>query len=84
MRDPGSFLHAFTAHRGERDRQIRDCIDRGLCDFPAMVKVMYKDVDPRLHEPAAMSVLAHLQHMQASNRVSCDGEAAMTSVYRRG
>jgi len=82
IREPVVFLQAFIAHRYERERQISQCIERGVCEIPAMVKVMYKDVDPRLHAPAAMSVLAHLQHMYAAGQVSCDGEAGIGSVYR--
>lgn len=81
IRDPAPFLKEFIAHRAAREVQITACIKDGLCDIPTMVKRMYKDVDKRLHAPAAMSVLAHLQHMIATGRASCEGNASIDSIY---
>lgn len=82
VRDPGPFLKEFIAHRHGREVQIADCIRDGLDDIRTMVKRMYADVDPKLHRPAAMSVLAHLQHMVATGRAACDGDPGIDSVYR--
>ena len=32
----------------------------GLVEIPAIVALLYKDVDEKLHKPAGRSVLAHL------------------------
>ena len=80
--DPAPFLQEFIKHRLAREDQIAACIGDGLTEIPVMVKRMYADVDERLHRPAAMSVLAHLQHMVATNRAACDGEPGMGSTYR--
>ena len=32
----------------------------GLAEIPAIVALLYKDVDEKLHKPAGRSVLAHL------------------------
>lgn len=82
IRDPAPFLDEFIAHRQAREAQIAACITDGLTDIRTMVKRMYADVDERLHRPAAMSVLAHLQHMVATGRASCDDEPGIDSIYR--
>lgn len=81
VRDPAPFLKEFIAHRRTREDQITACIADGLTDIRTMVTRMYADVDERLHAPAAMSVLAHLQHMVATRRAACDGEPGIDSVY---
>ncbi len=82
IRDPAPFLKEFIAHRHAREAQIAECIRDDLNDIRTMVKRMYADVDERLHRPAAMSVLAHLQHMVATGRATCDGEPGIDSIYR--
>lgn len=81
IRNPATFLKEFIAHRQAREVQITACIADGLTDIRTMVSRMYADVDPKLHRPAAMSVLAHLQHMIATGRASCDGTPGIESVY---
>ena len=82
IRNPAVFLKEFIAHRKKREQQISHCIESGLCEIPVMVKHMYKDVDERLHAPAAMSVLAHIEYMISTGRVECEGTADLKSVYR--
>ena len=82
IRAPQDFVRKFIAHREEREQQILACIKGGAAKLPAMVAIMYRDVDPRLHGAAARSVLAHLIHMQETGRVLSDGEANETAAYR--
>ncbi len=82
VRDPAPFLKEFIAHRHAREAQITECIRDGLDDIRTMVERMYVDVDPTLHRPAAMSVLAHLVHMVATGRAACDGDPGIESIYR--
>lgn len=72
--DPGPYVESLVQHRRERDRQILGL----LADPPAsedgrspeeLVAVMYAEVRPELHRPAARSVLAHLLALQAAGRV---------------
>lgn len=82
IRDPAPFLEEFIAHRWAREKQIEACLADGLSEIPVMVKRMYADVDERLHRPAAMSVLAHMEHMVATGRAACDGAPTLASHYR--
>ncbi|MBI1212989.1 MAG: MBL fold metallo-hydrolase [Alphaproteobacteria bacterium] len=80
--DPKAFVTALIAHRHAREDQIVACLKRGIDRIPAMVEVIYSEHDKRLHAPAALSVLAHLQHMVATRRVATDGPPSSRSTYR--
>ncbi len=79
---PAVFLARLVEHRHARERQIDACLARGIVRIHDMVRVIYSEVETRLHPAAAMSVLAHLQHMVASGRVRVDGGATLEAVYR--
>ena len=49
-------------------QQRETAIGQGLTRIKAMVPVLYKDVDPRLHPAAAHSVLAHTLHLVREGR----------------
>ena len=76
------FLDAYKAHRLERERQILDQLGQGRGRIGEMLRVIYADVDARLHPAAAHSVLAHLIHLVRQGRVACDGEPGAASEYR--
>ena len=84
IRDPKPFVRAFIAHREDRERQILDCLERGVGDIPRMVEAMYANVDRGLYPAAARSVLAHLVHMVGDGRVACDGPPGENIAYRVG
>ena len=79
---PQAFVHALIEHRHARERQLEVCLATGFTRIAEMVPVIYSEVDPRLHPAAAMSVLAHLQHMVASGRAVCDGVPVADGRYR--
>jgi len=82
IREPLAFVRALIEHRHARERQIEACLQRGLSHIPDMVAVIYSEIDKRLHPAAAMSVLAHLQHMVATGRAKTDGAPGARSAYR--
>ena len=61
--DPKPFLAAYLAHRLERERQIVAEIAAGNTTIPGIVKVLYAQVDKRLHRPARRSVWSHLRKL---------------------
>ena len=74
---PQAFVRAFIGHRKARETAILAELRRGVRKIPDIVKKLYAEVDPRLHRAAAMSVLAHMQHLIEQGRVKCaDGAAA--------
>lgn len=79
---PAVFLARLIEHRHARERQIAACLARGIVQVRDMVRVIYSEVDAHLHPAAALSVLAHLEHMVASGTVGVDGGATLEAVYR--
>lgn len=80
--DPKPFVRAFIEHREAREEQIMACLNSDARYIPAMVKIMYADIDEGLHPAAANSVLAHLEHMIDTGRVVSSTLAPMpTSLY---
>jgi len=57
---PQGYVDALVDHRMVRERQVLDAVRGGLGEIPAIVAVLYADVDEKLHKPAGRSVLAHL------------------------
>ena len=79
---PGPFVQAYIDHRKAREAQILGALGSGLTRIKAMVPVLYKDVDSRLHAAAAHSVMAHVIQLVKEGRVVCDGEPTLDSEYR--
>jgi glyoxylase-like metal-dependent hydrolase (beta-lactamase superfamily II) len=81
--DPKPFVRSFIAHRQERERQIIDCLQRGVDRIAEMVPIMYAGLPPMLHGAAARSVFAHVLHMLERGLVRCEDErTALTARYR--
>ena len=81
-RDPKPFVRAFITHRRMREEAILARIKRGDRKIGEIVKRIYADVDPRLHPAAAMSVLAHLEHLLEQGKITTDGKATPGADYR--
>ena len=75
------FVRALKAHRRMRETAVLSRIRNGDRTIPEIVKVIYKDTDPRLHGAAGLSVFAHIEDLVQQGRVACDGPAALDSVY---
>ena len=57
---PQRYVEALVEHRLQRERQVLDAVASGLTEIPAIVALLYADVDEKLHKPAGRSVLSHL------------------------
>lgn len=80
--EPAPFVQAYIDHRRNREAQILGAVAQGLGRIKAMVPVLYKDVDPRLHPAAAHSVLAHTIQLVREGRLACEGAPGLDSDYR--
>ncbi len=78
---PKPFVQSFIDHRNAREVQIETCLSKGIRDVRTMVKTMYRNVDERLHPAAAMSVLAHLQHMVDTGRARYEGTMDANGIF---
>ena len=81
--DPQPFLHALLQHRIDRENQVIDQLRSGVTTIPAMVKVLYANVDKRLHRPARRSIWSHMLklHDEGRVRVSDGGAARLLADY---
>jgi glyoxylase-like metal-dependent hydrolase (beta-lactamase superfamily II) len=82
VREVGPFIDAYVKHRRAREEMIVDRLRAGDEMIPEMVKVIYKDVDKRLHPAAAHSVLAHMIHLVETGRAVADGALELGTRYR--
>ncbi len=74
--EPQRYVDALVAHRVARERQVLDAVRTGLHHVPAIVAVLYADVDEALHKPAGRSVLAHLVKLVADGAVRVTDDAS--------
>lgn len=81
-RTPQRLVRALLAHRQMREASILERIRQGDRTVADVVKTIYRDVDPRLHGAAALSALAHVEHLIAQGKVACDGKPSLGARLR--
>jgi len=64
-------IEEYIRHRGEREAMIVDALARSQAPqtIPEIVRAVYTDVPEAAHRLAEMSVLAHLEKLEAEGRV---------------
>ena len=82
VRDPQPFVRAYLQHRLDREAQVLGCLTDGIEEIPAMVALLYADVRPELHEPAAWAVLGHLVKLADEGVVVADRPLAIDARFR--
>lgn len=78
---PQRVVRAYITHRKWREQTILACIDEGVCTIPRIVAKLYGALDADLKEAAALSVLAHLEHLIARDVVAAEGAADRLSAF---
>jgi glyoxylase-like metal-dependent hydrolase (beta-lactamase superfamily II) len=81
---PKTFVRGLKAHRKMRERAVLERVKLGDRTIAAMVKVIYRETDPRLHGAAGLSVLAHLEDLVARGKVHTEGNPSIDGVYWAG
>jgi len=79
--DPLPLVRAYLVHRRQREESIVTRLRRGDRTIAEIVKANYADTDPQLHPAAAMSTLAHIEHLIEQGRVSTPGETSLDADY---
>ncbi|MGO7548331.1 MBL fold metallo-hydrolase [Rhizobium leguminosarum] len=80
--EPAGFLRALKAHRLKREQAVLARIRAGDGRIADMVKVIYRDTDPKLHGAAALSVLAHIEDLLERGEIAADGPPSLAALYR--
>jgi hypothetical protein len=80
---PQRYVDALVEHRLQREQQVLEAVRGDLVEIPAIVALLYRDVDEKLHKPAGRSVLSHLVKLvdEGSVRVVDGGRARLKSRY---
>jgi len=68
-RDPKPLVRGLLAHREMREAAILNRIREGDRTIAEIVRAIYADVDPKLRGAAALSTLAHVEHLIEQGRV---------------
>ncbi|NKL35469.1 MBL fold metallo-hydrolase [Rhizobium leguminosarum bv. viciae] len=79
---PSTFLRALKAHRLKREQAVLERVQAGDGRIAEMVKVIYRDTDPKLHGAAALSVLAHIEDLLERGEIAADGPPSLAATYR--
>jgi hydroxyacylglutathione hydrolase len=79
---PSTFLKALKAHRLKREQAVLARVQAGDRGIAEMVKVIYRDTDPKLHGAAALSVLAHIEDLLERGEIAADGPPTLAALYR--
>lgn len=82
VRRPQQMLRGLRSHRRMRETAILERLRAGDRTVDDIVKVIYRQTDPRLHKAAAFSVLAHLEDLVASGRAVSEGDVMLDGRYR--
>jgi hydroxyacylglutathione hydrolase len=80
--EPSTFLKALKAHRLRREQAVLARVQAGDGRIAEMVKVIYRDTDPKLHGAAALSVLAHIEDLLERGEIAADGPPSLAAHYR--
>ena len=82
IKDARAFVDKFIAHRNARENAVIARLKQGAATIDAMVPEIYNGVDPGLFPAAALSMLAHVEHLVEKGVVETDGPITMQSQYR--
>lgn len=78
---PRRVVRAYITHRQWREQNILACLDNGVCTIPRIVAKLYGALDADLKGAAALSVLAHLEHLITRNLVTAEGATDKLSAF---
>lgn len=80
---PHRMVRALIHHRKLREAAIIALLDKGPAQIPSLVAAIYRNLDPRLKNAAAVSVLAHLQDLKERGLVRIGSGHGFTALYTR-
>jgi glyoxylase-like metal-dependent hydrolase (beta-lactamase superfamily II) len=75
VQTPQRVVRAYIMHRQWREQTILACLEDGVSTIPRIVSKIYGALDADLKAAAALSVLAHLEHMISRGLVRADGQS---------
>ncbi len=83
IQTPQRVVRAYIMHRQWREQTILACLDEGVSTIRLIVEKLYGTLDKALKEAAALSVLAHLEHLMDRDLVVREGSGLLSASYLR-
>lgn len=80
--NPQAHVQGFIEHRLARERQIRECLLKGVNKIQDMVPIMYRGTDRVLFPAAGRSVLAAVELMHSREEIECDEQLSVEAELR--
>jgi glyoxylase-like metal-dependent hydrolase (beta-lactamase superfamily II) len=80
IEQPQKVSRAYLVHRRMREQAILEAIRAGARDIDAVVAQVYKGLDPRLIPAAALSSLAHVEHLEERGLIRTSPPLSRQSV----
>ncbi|MFO1114791.1 MAG: MBL fold metallo-hydrolase [Beijerinckiaceae bacterium] len=81
--EPARYVRALGHHRRQREAAIMRRLEAGDETIHAMVARIYENLDPRLVNAAALSVLAHMEDLVTRGVAVAEGPITVEGRYRR-
>jgi glyoxylase-like metal-dependent hydrolase (beta-lactamase superfamily II) len=81
IQTPQRVVRAYLTHRKWREQTILSCLNDGVCTIPRIVARLYGALDADLKEAAALSVLAHFEHLIERDMVAAEGAQDPLSAF---
>jgi glyoxylase-like metal-dependent hydrolase (beta-lactamase superfamily II) len=81
IQTPQRVVKAYIMHRKWRDQTILACLDDGVDTVPEIVGRLYGRLDAELKKAAALSVLAHLEHLIDRELVTAKAPIGWSSAF---
>lgn len=81
VRQPQRFVRALAHHRRQREQSILTRLRAGDATIGALVRSVYKELAPALRGAAALSVLAHVEHLIERGLVEAEDGAGFSARY---
>ena len=83
VNEPQRYMRALAHHRRQREAAIVRRLEAGDQTIPDMVARIYENLDPRLVNAAALSVLAHMEDLVTRGVAVAEGPITVAGRYRR-
>jgi glyoxylase-like metal-dependent hydrolase (beta-lactamase superfamily II) len=78
---PQRMVKAYIVHRKMREQMVLDAIRAGNGTIAALLPKVYPTVSGEIASAAALSLLAHIQHLIEKKLVACDGSPTVRSFF---
>lgn len=81
VENPKRFVRALLAHRITREQSVMERLKKGDRRIPDIVREIYRDIDPKLHGAAALSMLAHMEDLVSRGVVETEDEISLEGTF---